>query len=96
MKSLCSTRSSHCQSLSVVGFRASYSLHVRRVVHRCEACAHAKAKQKNIYRKQENDRSEEAEEVNGRVYLDLATIRAPKDINVKYFLESGVPATRKN
>ena len=47
----------------------------------CEACTEAKAKQKNLHAKAP-DKTKKAEEVNGRVYLDLSTIKAPKNLNV--------------
>lgn len=37
----------------------------------CEACTHAKAKQKSIYRKQDDGVHEEAKEVNGPVFISL-------------------------
>ena len=47
---------------------------------KCEACAVAKAKQKNIPKETSHKK---AEKPNGRVYLDISTIKAPKKSKVK-------------
>ena len=46
----------------------------------CVPCTKAKAKQKNVCK--ESD-TEKATESNGRIYLDISTIRAPKKSNFK-------------
>jgi hypothetical protein len=47
---------------------------------KCEACAVAKAKQKNVPKETKHKR---AVAVNGRVYLDISTIKAPRKSKVK-------------
>ena len=43
---------------------------------KCESCAEAKAKQKNL---PQMSSIEKAREPNGRLYHDLATVKAPRD-----------------
>ena len=50
----------------------------------CEACAEAKAKQKNLPARDEN--TSNAKESNERVYLDISTIKVPQNIKAKVSL----------
>ena len=44
----------------------------------CQECAESKAKQKNIPK---ITKGEKTDVPNGRLYMDLTTIKVPKDVN---------------
>ena len=46
----------------------------------CQSCAESKAKQKIVPKKTEGKK---AEKPNGRLLSDIATVKAPKSLNIK-------------
>ena len=54
----------------------------RGAMNTCQACAEAKAKQKNIYKRSEDNPSDKALVKHGRVFMDISSIKDNEDLKV--------------